>query len=113
MSESISEFSRHLELTADFLNRVPLTKLQRELPNGSLMQQAHQVTQSILSLQLSIRPGAYPMSVPVLPSLQAHATGSQLRVIGRELLSTLNNLESAIDDELNEICQQLLALRNA
>lgn len=108
----IAELARHVDLTADWLNRLPLDRLSRRAEEGSIAQRAHQLATEMLLLQLKIDPRAYSAAAPNLPQLQPHAAGSQLKVVGRELLRTLARYpQTTTDPKLPTLAAALLTLR--
>ena len=76
------EFSEQLQRTAEWLNSLPLARLDREREGGSIADRAFAICQEILGLPER-----------KLPRLRAHGAGSQLAVVGQELSEVMASVE--------------------
>lgn len=106
----LSEFSVQLERTVDWLNSMPLSRLDRSSDGGSVLDRAHGLAQAVVAAhdQLVGEP------VRELPRLRAHGAGSQLAVVGHELAETIEvqSIDSLkVDLALVGLVSSLLELR--
>jgi hypothetical protein len=83
------EFSEQLQRTAEWLNSLPLARLDREREGGSIADRAFAICQEMIRETESI------LGLPErqLPRLRAHGAGSQLAVVGQELSEVMASVE--------------------
>lgn len=76
-----AEFAEQLQRTAEWLNSLPLARLDRDREADSIADRAFAVCQDMIRETESIK----GLPERQLPKLRAHGTGSQLVVVGQEL----------------------------
>lgn len=112
---SVASFREQCDRTADWLASMPIERLAREEQQRGLITEVHRLAVRIIQLQCEIEPAAYPSrGVPQVPRLEVAATGSQLRVVGNELLATIDSVGAradTLDSEVGVIADELRALR--
>jgi len=116
LAEAIDEFQTQLSRTASWLNALPIDRIDRHANGPSIAVQVHRLSTSLLQLQLDLVPDSYPdFPVPELPTVRPHALGSQLLVIGTELLRTIDSASQSDQrgaENLVSFARELVALRS-
>ncbi|MFT6563620.1 MAG: hypothetical protein ACJAY5_000349 [Actinomycetes bacterium] len=90
LAGSIADLSAQLNRTASWLNSLPLQRLERTAEGESIASSAFRISTRLLELQLELDPLSYPTNAKLtLPTVRSHGVGSQLSVVGVELLAAL------------------------
>lgn len=90
LAGTIADLSAQLNRTVSWLNSLPLQRLERTAEGESIVSSAFRISTRLLELQLELDPLSYPTDAKLtLPTVRSHGVGSQLSVVGVELIAAL------------------------
>ena len=96
-----AEFAQQLHRTVDWLNSLPLERLDRPREDGSIADRTSRICQDLIRETEAIE----GLPARELPRLRAHGTGSQLAVVGQEFS------EAMTSEGLDRIDSDLMLMR--
>ncbi len=102
LAEVCEELSRQLERTVSWLTSMPLNRLDRGDPGPSIAARANEMANRLVRIQLVLEPASYPLHAAdelLVPRVKSHAAGSQLAVVGNELLAATSRIEESYQRE--------------